>query len=181
MAPSNSWIWVTQQNIILPGWVRRTEPITNSFVMFAELKLTTVDRWVRWTTWTNFWYVQWAEMVALNKAENSSFCLVLRIKNCWFMSMLMASCNVILLYKYWMRKITCLVFAAYGHLLSLVSFKSPSYGLQSNCPPIFALLVSNSEKKKVITKSARLTQKITVLLKLKIAKSAITVCLSINH
>ena len=80
-----------------------------------------------------------------------------------------------------MRKITCLVFAAYGHLLSCVSFKSPSYGLQSNCPPIFALLVSNSEKKKVITKSARFTQKLTVLLKLKIAKSTITVCLSINH
>ena len=42
--PPDSWIGIPQQNIMSLGWVRRTEPITNSFVQFAKLKLTTVDR-----------------------------------------------------------------------------------------------------------------------------------------
>jgi len=41
---SDSWTGVPQQNSMPLGLVRCTAPITNSFIQFAELKLTTVHR-----------------------------------------------------------------------------------------------------------------------------------------
>ena len=48
--PSDSWTWLPQQNAMPLGLVQRTVPIRDSFVQFAELKLTTVNRCSQWRT-----------------------------------------------------------------------------------------------------------------------------------